>query len=61
MTRKLNLLCTAIAMAGLLVSCSDNADTEYVELDRSWDAADSAFMVDYNAVRTENERLEQEF
>lgn len=61
MTRKLNLLFIAVAMAGILVSCDDNAESEYTELDRTWDASDSAFMADYNATRAENERLEQEF
>ena len=62
MTRKLNLICVAVAMAGMLISCDDNAGSdEYTTLDSSWDSADSAFMVDYNAVRAENDRLEQEF
>jgi len=59
MIRKAKLLLAAVAMAGIISACGDN-EAEYVELDRTWDASDSAFMVDYTAVRSENDRLEQE-
>ena len=57
---KLNLLVIAVAMAGTLAACSSSNDDEYVTLDRDWDNADSAFWVDYTAIRTSNERLEQD-
>ncbi len=55
-----NLLVIAVAMAGTLAACGGSNDDEYVTLDRDWDAADSAFWVDYTAIRTSNERLEQD-
>lgn len=63
MTRKSNFLLVAVAMAGIIAGCADNAgdDVDYTTLDREWDAADSAFLVDYDAIRTENERLDQQF
>lgn len=59
MTRTSNLLLVAVAITGMMASCADN-DAEYVQLDSDWDAADSAFMADYDAVRAENDRLTQE-
>lgn len=59
MVRKAKLLLAMVAMAGIMSACADN-EAEYVELDRTWDSADSAFMVDYSTVKSENERLEQE-
>jgi chromosome segregation ATPase len=56
----MNLLALAVAMAGLLAACGKN-DVEYTQLDSSWDASDSAFMVDYDSVRAANERLEQQY
>lgn len=56
MTRTSNLLLIAVAVTGMIASCGDN-DAEYVTLDSDWDAADSAFMADYDAVNTENDRL----
>jgi chromosome segregation ATPase len=60
MRRTIKSIALACAMAALLGACSKN-DAEYTELDRSWDSADSAFMADYDSVRTANERLEQEY
>jgi|GEM_PF-2166861 len=59
MIRKFNILLVAVAMTGFLGACSDN-DAEYAEMDRSWDAADSAFMADYETVRAANARLEED-
>ena len=50
----------ACAMTAMLASCGGN-DTEYVDLDRTWDSDDSVFMPDYDSVRMANERLEQDF
>ncbi len=60
MIRKTSFLLIAVAMTGIVSACADN-DAEYVELDRTWDSADSMFWVDYNAVRAANERMEQDF
>jgi chromosome segregation ATPase len=60
MMRKSLLLLVMATMAGFMAACGD-PDAEYVELDRDWDASDSAFMVDYDAVRSEYDQLETDY
>jgi chromosome segregation ATPase len=50
----------ACAMTALLGACGKN-DAEYTDLDRTWDADDSVFVVQYDSVKAANERLEQQY
>ncbi|MDB5035137.1 MAG: hypothetical protein JWQ98_2378 [Chlorobi bacterium] len=58
MTVQSSLLLAAAVMI-TFAACKDN-NAEYVALDHDWDAADSAYLVDYTAVNTANTQLEQQ-
>jgi hypothetical protein len=60
MIRRTLVLFSIIAMAGLASSCGD-PEPDYTDLDTEWNAADSAYMVDYEAVRADYDRLDNDF